>query len=158
MEVLDDVSTESVDENEEALKKVLVQQGDEERFSLLGSGLVEEEEKELEAFLQANIDVCSNRQEVGAGVVLVSPNGRILEQFIHLGFKVSTNKAEYEALITGLKLAEAMEADEVVVFCDSQLIVNQETGEYTARDERMITYVKEIVRLLALFQDCRLQQ
>lgn len=63
--------------------------------------------------------------------MLVSPNGRMLEQSIHLGFKASNNEAEYEALIGGLKLATAMEADEVVVFCDSQLIVNQAAGEYS---------------------------
>lgn len=90
--------------------------------------------------------------------MLVSPDGRMLEQSIHLGFKASNNEAEYEALIAGLKLAAAMEADEVVVFCDSQLIMNQVTGEYAARDERMMAYAKEVVRLLALFQDCRLQQ
>ncbi|XP_028109243.1 uncharacterized protein LOC114307953 [Camellia sinensis] len=104
------------------------------------------------------VDESSNRQGAGARVVLVSPDGRMLEQSIHLGFKASNNEAEYEALIAGSKLAAAMEADEVVVFCDFQLIVNQATYEYAARDERMIAYVKEIVRRLALFQDCRLQQ
>ncbi|XP_028073084.1 uncharacterized protein LOC114275267 [Camellia sinensis] len=103
------------------------------------------------------VDGSSNRQRVGARVVLVSPDGRMLEKSIHLGFKASNNEAEYEALIAGLKLAVTMEADEVVVFFDSQLIVNQATGEYAARDERMIVYVKKVVRLLALFQDCRLQ-
>ncbi|XP_028058314.1 uncharacterized protein LOC114262149 [Camellia sinensis] len=72
--------------------------------------------------------------------------------------KASNNEAEYEALITGLRLAVIKDTDEVVVFCDSQLIVNQTTGKYAARDEKMIDYVKEVVRLLAMFQDCRLQQ
>ena len=35
----------------------MVEQGDEERFFLLGSGLAEVEEKELEAFLRANLEV-----------------------------------------------------------------------------------------------------
>ena len=56
----------------------------------------------------------------------------MLEQSIHLGFKASNNEAEYEALIAGLKLAATIEADEVTVFCDFQLIVNQATGEYAA--------------------------
>ena len=90
--------------------------------------------------------------------MLVSPNRRMLEQSIRLEFKASNNDVEYEALIAELKLAAIMEADEVVVFCDSQLIVNQAIGEYAARDKTMIAYVKEVVRLLALFQDCRLQQ
>ena len=75
-----------------------------------------------------------------------------------MGFKASNNEAEYEALIAGLKLAKAAEADEVIVFCDSQLIVNQSTGEFTARDERMSAYAKEVIRLAALFQNCRLLQ
>lgn len=65
------------------------------------------------------VDGSSNRQGVGAGVVLVSPDGQMLEQSIHLGFKASNNEVEYEALILGLKLVAAMEADEVMVFCDS---------------------------------------
>ena len=75
-----------------------------------------------------------------------------------MGFKASNNEAEYEALIAGLKLAVAAEADEVIVFCDSQLIVNQSTGEFVARDERMSAYAKEVIRLTALFQNCRLLQ
>ena len=91
---------------------------------------------------------------MGAGVVLVSPDRQILEQSIRLGFKASNNEAEYEALIVGLKLvAAAVQADEVIVFCDSQLIVNQATGEYAARDERMSAYAKEVGRLVALFQN-----
>ena len=64
--------------------------------------------------------------------MLVSPDGRMVEQSIRLGFKASNNEAEYEALIAGLKLATTMEADVVVVFYDSQLIVNQAIGEYAA--------------------------
>ncbi|GMP26675.1 hypothetical protein CsSME_00003020 [Camellia sinensis var. sinensis] len=104
------------------------------------------------------VDGSSNRQGAGAGVLLISPDGEIVEQSIHLGFKASNDEAEYEALITGLKLAASAEADEVIVFCDSQLIVNQSTGEFAARDERMSAYAKEVVRLAALFQNCRLLQ
>lgn len=104
------------------------------------------------------INGSSNRQGAGAGVALVSPDGRMLEQSICLEFKASNNEVEYEALIKRLKLATTMEADEVVVFCDSQLIVNQAADEYATRDERMIAYVKEVVRLLVLFQDFWLQQ
>ena len=57
MEVLEDIDKEPAEKSEEALKKILVQDGDEERFFLLGSGLAEEEEKELETFLRANIEV-----------------------------------------------------------------------------------------------------
>ena len=48
----------------------------------------------------------------------------MLEQSIRLGCKASNNEAKYKALIAGLKLAAAMKANEVIVFCDFQLIVN----------------------------------
>ncbi|GMP79097.1 hypothetical protein CsSME_00034767 [Camellia sinensis var. sinensis] len=57
IEVLNDVGKEPTEKSEETLKKILVQDGDEERFFLLGSGLAEEEKKKLEAFLRANIEV-----------------------------------------------------------------------------------------------------
>ena len=47
VEVLEDVDKEPAEKSEEALKKILVQDGDEERFFLRGSGLAEEEEREL---------------------------------------------------------------------------------------------------------------
>ena len=75
-----------------------------------------------------------------------------------MGFKASHKDAEYEALIARLKLAAAVQVDEVIVFCDSQLIVNQTTGEFAARDERKLAYAKEVIRLAALFQKCRLLQ
>ena len=75
-----------------------------------------------------------------------------------MGFRASNNETKYEALIAGLKLAVAAEADEIIVFCDSQLIVTQTTGEFAARDERMSAYAKEVIRLSALFQNCRLLQ
>ena len=57
MEVLDDVGKEPAEKSKETLKKILVQEGDEECFFLLDSGLAEEEERELEAFLRTNIEV-----------------------------------------------------------------------------------------------------
>ena len=57
MEVLEDVGKEPAEKSEEALKNIHVQNGDEERFFLLGSGLAEEEDKELGAFLRENIEV-----------------------------------------------------------------------------------------------------
>lgn len=57
-------------------------------------------------------------------MVLVSPDGQMIEQSIQLGFKASNNEAEYETLIAELKLVAVVEVEEVVVYCDSQLIMN----------------------------------
>jgi hypothetical protein len=42
----------------------------------------------------------------GAGVVLIPPEGDILKYAIQLGFPATNNIAEYEGLVTGLRLAK----------------------------------------------------
>ncbi|KAM2778465.1 hypothetical protein COP1_013842 [Malus domestica] len=53
-------------------------------------------------FWHLHINGASNYKGSGAGVVLVTPDGSMLEQVITLGFKASNNEAEYEALLVGL--------------------------------------------------------
>jgi ribonuclease HI len=43
---------------------------------------------------------------VGDGVVLIPPEGDILKFAIQLGFPAINNIAEYEGLVTGLRLAK----------------------------------------------------
>jgi ribonuclease HI len=42
----------------------------------------------------------------GVGVVLIPPEGDILKYAIQLGFPTTNNIAEYEGLVTGLRLAK----------------------------------------------------
>jgi hypothetical protein len=48
------------------------------------------------------VDGASNMKGAGAGAVLISPEGLVLEQAVRLGFLASNNEAEYEALLMGL--------------------------------------------------------
>ena len=73
--------------------------------------------------------------------MLVTPEDTILEQGIRLGFETSNNEAEYEALIAGLEKAQALGAKQLQVFGDSQLVSNQISGDFNARDERMAAYL-----------------
>jgi ribonuclease HI len=65
-----------------------------------------------------------------------------LEQVVRLNFSASNNEAEYEALLHGLRAANRLDADSLTIHYDSQLIVNQLTGEYMAKDKRMIAYLE----------------
>ena len=87
------------------------------------------------------VDGAANSRGSGLGIVLISPTGELLEQAVKLNFDALNNEAEYEALLHGLKIARRLGADPIIVHCDSQLIVNQLTGEYMAKDKRMITYL-----------------
>jgi ribonuclease HI len=104
------------------------------------------------------VDGASNLKGAGAGVVLVSPEGLILEQAVRLGFLASNNEAEYEALLIGLRTAIRLGADQLQVFCDSQLVVNHISGEYLARDERMLSYLSIAKSLLSKFDSVQVEQ
>ena len=64
-------------------------------------------------------DGSSNRQVERAGVVLLSPEGDVVECMIRLDFPTTNNEAEYEALVAGLDLARAVGATGIVIYCDS---------------------------------------
>uniref|UniRef100_A0A2N9FA17 Uncharacterized protein n=1 Tax=Fagus sylvatica TaxID=28930 RepID=A0A2N9FA17_FAGSY len=104
------------------------------------------------------VNGASNSKGSGAGVVLVSPEGLILEQAVRLKFSASNNEAEYEALLIGLRTAERLGACHLQVFCDSQLVANQVSGEYQARDERMSAYLATVRLLMDKFESVHVAQ
>ena len=71
------------------------------------------------------MDGSSIRQARGADIVLLSPEGDIVECMIRLNFPTTNNEAEYEELVVGLDLARAAGATSIVIYCDSQVITNQ---------------------------------
>jgi len=86
-------------------------------------------------------DGSSSLQGSGLGILLQSPTGEILEQSLRLQFKPSNNEAEYEALLTGLRLAKGIGARHMKTFSDSQLVVSQFFGEFEAKDKRIRAYL-----------------
>lgn len=80
------------------------------------------------------IDGTPNAQGVGIGTVLVSLESVRVKHSLRLCFWVSNNENEYEVLIVGLRAAKKMEAEEVKIFSDSRLVVNQVEGSFKARD------------------------
>ena len=69
------------------------------------------------------VDGTANAQGSGAGLILTSPDGIDMEYTLKFGFQASNNEAEYEAVIVGLNLAHSMEANQLEVGNDSQLLV-----------------------------------
>ena len=91
-----------------------------------------------------HMDGSSNKQAGGAGVVLLSLEGDVVECMIHLDFPTTNNEAEYEALVVSLDLARATGATSVVIYCDSQVITNQVNRDYECKDERMKRYLDQV--------------
>ena len=61
---------------------------------------------------------------------------------LKFSFRVSNNKAEYEALLAALKVAKHVGAKKLQIFFDSMLVVQQVKDEYEARDEGMMKYLR----------------
>ena len=98
-----------------------------------------------------SIDGAANAQGSSVGLILTSPNGINVEYALRFRFQASNNEAEYEAIITGLNLANSMEADKLEVCSDSQLVVKKIEDDYEEKGENMIHYLKKVRELLKKF-------
>ncbi|KAF8098772.1 hypothetical protein N665_0258s0005 [Sinapis alba] len=98
-----------------------------------------------------HVDGASSNKGSGIGVHLQSPTSELIEQSFRLGFAASNNEAEYKALIAGLRLAKVVGAKRVQVFCDSQLVTSQFSGDYEAKNERMDAYLGVVKKLKSEF-------
>ena len=90
------------------------------------------------------IDRSSNRQARGAGVVLRTPKGDKIECMIRLDCPTTNNEAEYETLVAGLDLARATGAENMVVYCDSQVITSQVNSDCECKNGRIKKYLEEV--------------
>ena len=96
------------------------------------------------------MDGASRTLEASAGVVVITPEGIKLEHSFRLDFKASNNEAEYEALLAELRVVSDLGTQEVEVYLDSQLVVNQIQGRFEAKEPRMMKYL----RLVKKTTDC----
>ncbi|CAJ2666983.1 unnamed protein product [Trifolium pratense] len=103
------------------------------------------------------VDGSSNPQGSGAGIILESSEGALIEVSLELAFPTTNNQAEYEAFLAGLRLAQDMEAEEIKIFTDSQLVASQITGEYQTKDERLTEYLNLIKEKLTKFRQTEIK-
>ena len=68
-------------------------------------------------------------------MILISPEGHKIHCALHFGFQESNNKAKYEAFIAGLCLAKELQARNVEMYSDSQLVVSQVNDIYLAKGD-----------------------
>ncbi|GKF15428.1 reverse transcriptase domain-containing protein [Tanacetum coccineum] len=70
-----------------------------------------------------------------AGLILTSLEGTEFTYALRFMFDVTNNKAEYEVLIAGLRIAEQIGIKNLKANVDSRLVANQVNGTYIAKDE-----------------------
>uniref|UniRef100_A0A2N9GWC8 Uncharacterized protein n=1 Tax=Fagus sylvatica TaxID=28930 RepID=A0A2N9GWC8_FAGSY len=82
------------------------------------------EEKPDEGW-EIEIDGSSVKGAGGVGIVFKTPEGHLLKHSTRLQYPTTNNEAEYEALLTGLRIAKELGANRLKIRSDSQLIVGQ---------------------------------
>eukprot|EP01018_Ginkgo_biloba_P023038 Gb_17942 [translate_table: standard] len=87
----------------------------------------------------------------GVGIVFATPQGDLIPKAFPIGFPCTNNIAEYEALISSLKLAIQWNIQHLLVLGDSQLIIKQFNDEYQTKDEKLIPYKRMVDSLKQYF-------
>ena len=78
------------------------------------------------------MDESSNKTTGGVGLIINGSNGLSLAYALQFNFKASNKEVEYEALIVRLSLTRALKVQNLIVYSDSQLVVNQVNGDFEA--------------------------
>jgi ribonuclease HI len=92
-----------------------------------------------------------NPGPAGIGVVVESPDGRVLKEFGE-GIGIATNNvAEYRAALKGFELARDLGATRVLLRADSRLLVEQLAGRYKVKNPTLIRLHGEVRQILRSF-------
>ncbi|CAJ2665932.1 unnamed protein product [Trifolium pratense] len=87
------------------------------------------------------VDGASSATGAGAGIILENENGLLIEVSLALSFPTLNNQAEYEAFLAGLRLAEDVQAKEIKIYTDSQLVASQVLEEYQTKNDNLSEYL-----------------
>jgi ribonuclease HI len=91
-------------------------------------------------------DGALNLEGVGAGVLLISPQGEHLKYVLQIHYKASNNGAEYEALIHGLQIAMSLGIKRLLAFGDSKVVIEQVNKEWDCvRTQWMLIVLRFII-------------
>jgi ribonuclease HI len=91
----------------------------------------------------------------GASIVLIPPEGDMLKYAVQIEFPATNNTAEYEGLVTGLRLAKELGIRRLLIQGDSQLMAKQVQKEYGGNNVKMTDYLAEVQRMEKFFMASR---
>ncbi|KAJ1441902.1 Ribonuclease H domain [Sesbania bispinosa] len=89
----------------------------------------------------------------GAWIVLVTLEGTQMSFVYKLKFSTTNNKAEYEALILGLMMANEVKVKRLRIKGDSNLIIKKVEGRYRVKEVYLALYRDEARRLIEGFEE-----
>ncbi|XP_075479532.1 uncharacterized protein LOC142520442 [Primulina tabacum] len=99
------------------------------------------------------VDGAARKEGSGVGVVIVSPTGEKIKIAVRLNFRASNNEAEYKSVVIDMKIAREAGATRIILYSDSQLVIQQVKCSYEAREWRLKEYLKVIQELSESFTE-----
>ena len=91
-------------------------------------------------------------------MIIFSPEKDVLKYGVQLQFPTMNNKAEYEAILTGLRVAKALCVRNLMLNSDSKLVTWQMNNEYESKKDRMKRYLALTNQLISSFDDVKITQ
>lgn len=100
---------------------------------------------------------CLNRVRAAGAAILYDEDGEEIARRAHYmeGESATVNVAEYCGLLIALELAQEANADEVVVYGDTELIVRHFTGRYECRKEHLKPWLAAVRLKASEFRSCQ---
>lgn len=80
----------------------------------------------------------------GADILFVTLEGRTIPRSYRLMFSCTNNIAEYEALVTRIKMVVEWRITELKVYGYSQLVINQINNDYQTKDDKLLPYKRMV--------------
>jgi len=97
------------------------------------------------------VDGASSALGAGARIVIITLERIRLKHSFRLRFRASNNESKYEALLARLRAVLGIEAQDVEIYSDSRLVVNQVQCNFEARDSRMKAYLQAVKQIMYKF-------
>ncbi|GKD93357.1 reverse transcriptase domain-containing protein, partial [Tanacetum coccineum] len=102
-------------------------------------------------------DGASNSKGSGASLVLIIPSSVEFTYALRLNFTSTNNKAKYEDLLAGLRMAKKMNIQDIDAKFDSKLVASQINGSYVASSTSMVKYLATVKECIAGFRSFVIQ-
>ena len=90
-------------------------------------------------------------------MIVTSLGKDALKYEVQLQFPTTNNAAQYEVILTSIRIVKALRVKNLKLRTDSKLIVGQINNENEAKKERMKRYLKLTNQLVDYFNDVRFE-
>jgi ribonuclease HI len=103
-------------------------------------------------------DGALNIEGTRVGVLFISPQReQLIKYVLQIHYKASNNRAEYEALIHGIRIAVSLGIKPLLAYGDSKVIIEQVNKEWDCVKDTMDAYCAEIRKLEGHFEGVEFQ-